>query len=202
MKYLWNTFLVTYNASFIGYEEILKFKNNDGSFRKFYSSTISTKASVFLTTLAAKNLFRSKQYISSDENVITTAIKWIYGKQLENGRFLVDAQDAYNFMLFFNIKESLLIENSPAVLTSYVLSSVLEVGIKISETVLAKANECIVDYIRNSTDQYLAAIGSYALLLSNSENDEGRRILDNLIKQFPINSERKYCTFRHVLDTL
>lgn len=176
-------------AKFTGYEKILKFRNKDGSFHKFYSSPASVKASVFLTTITVKNLVRSKQYISVDENVITAAIEWIYGKQLENGCFDAVAQDAVNFVLLINPKET---QNSAAVLTSYILSSLLEVEIKIPETVLDKAIQCIVGHIHNSTDQYLAAAGSYALLLSNTEKDKGLQILDNLIKQYPINIERKY----------
>lgn len=111
---------------------------------------------------------------------------------MENGCFDADAEEAVNFMPSFNNKETSIRQNSPAVLTSYILSSLLEVQIKIPETVLDKAISCIIGYIHNSTDQYFTAIGSYALLLSNAGNDEKLQILDNLIKQYSINVERKY----------
>lgn len=134
---------------------------------------------------------KSKQYINVDENVIDAAIKWIYGQQLENGCF--DSHDTYNFLSFFNTKNSSLKEKAPSILTSYVLSSLLEASIEIPKPILDNAKRCIFGFNNNATDTYTTATGTYSLFLLGGSRNEAMRLLNNLIEQFPINNERKYC---------
>lgn len=168
----------------------MTFKNHDGSFKRLSSSNTTTNPSVLLTVFAIRNLVQSKQYISVDESVIASAIRSIYAKQRKNGCFEVGPEDHYNFMPFFSIPYISLEENIPGILTSYVLSKLLEAGIEIPESVTRNAKECIFEYTHNSTDQFIEAISSYALVLSNSRM-EGLLMLEGLVNHFQINSKRK-----------
>lgn len=70
---------------FSGYQRILAYLHNDGSFSAF--GNYDSSGSMFLTAFVVRTLVQSKPYIYVDENVINKAIDWIYEHQLENGCF-------------------------------------------------------------------------------------------------------------------
>lgn len=178
------------NTNFTAYSKILKFRNENGSFSKFRSSKAVTKPSLFLTAFAIKNLVQSKRYSNVDETIIKEAAKWIYDQQLENGCFDADdASDSFYFLPVFNAQESSLHKNGAATLTSYIISNLLEAGVEIPSSVIESFKQCFFGYIKNNTDQYVRAISTYALLLSDPADKAVSCHLVDMVAQLPTNAE-------------
>lgn len=149
------------------------------------------KPSVFLTAFAVKTLTKGKEVITSvNKSVVETAVQWIYSKQTEKGCFNAHTTDMNTFSPFFKINGSALKENIAPLLTSYVLSNLLESETVLPESVLAKAKQCVTVHLYNTTNQYTRAV-IISFLSHLDSSSEVLQTLDDLIRQFPINSERK-----------
>lgn len=175
------------HLNFTAYSQILKFRNEDGSFQKFRSRKKETSLS--LNVFAIRNLARSKQFINVDEDIITVAIKWIFDQQLENGCFDDKTRDIANFSSLLNTTESISQRNYVATLTSYIFAYLSEAGIEIPSSMIGSFRQCVFGYIHDTEDQYVRAITTYALLISGSVDKATSLLLEDIIKQFPINSE-------------
>ncbi|XP_031329285.1 pregnancy zone protein-like isoform X2 [Photinus pyralis] len=154
----------------IGYQRILDYVHNDGSFSAFGYHDQS--GSTFLTAFVVKVLQQSKEYVYIDQNVINNAVRWIINNQLENGCFATISH-------VFHDMGGTLTENSTAALTSYVIISLLESGIELSEKVKTNAKYCIRGHF--SPDKYTLAISTYALSLIGWES-EAKRCLSKLLQ--------------------
>ncbi|KAF5307210.1 hypothetical protein FQR65_LT00726 [Abscondita terminalis] len=154
----------------IGYQRILNYVHNDGSFSAF--GYHDPTGSMFLTAFVVKILQLCKDYIYVDQNVITNAVRWIINNQLENGCFATVSH------VFHDMGGSYM-ENSTAALTSYVMISLIESGIEVSEKVRTNAKYCIRGHF--SPDKYTLAISTYALLLIGWES-EAKRSLSKLLQ--------------------
>ncbi|XP_028141182.1 pregnancy zone protein-like isoform X1 [Diabrotica virgifera virgifera] len=136
----------------IGYQRILNYVHEDGSFSAF--GYYDPMGSMFLTTFVVKILAQAREYIYVDQHVINKAVTWILNNQLENGCF--------NTMLHvFQDMGGTSKENSTASLTSYVIISLLEAKIDVSEKVLTNAKYCIRS--QNNPDKYSLALNCYAI---------------------------------------
>ncbi|KAK5647506.1 hypothetical protein RI129_002398 [Pyrocoelia pectoralis] len=154
----------------IGYQRILDYVHNDGSFSAF--GYHDQTGSMFLTAFVVKVLQQSKDYIYIDQNVINNAVRWIINNQLENGCFATISH-------VFHDMGGTLTENSTAALTSYVIISLLESGIEVNEKVKTNAKYCIRGHF--SPDKYTLAISTYALSLIGWET-EAKRCLNKLLQ--------------------
>ncbi|KAK4885470.1 hypothetical protein RN001_001741 [Aquatica leii] len=154
----------------IGYQRILDYVHNDGSFSAF--GYHDQTGSMFLTAFVVKILQLSKAYIYVDQNVINNAVRWIINNQLENGCFATVSH------VFHDMGGSYM-ENSTAALTSYVIISLIESGIDVSEKVRTNAKYCIRGHF--SADKYTLAISTYALSLVGWES-EAKRCLAKLLQ--------------------
>ncbi|XP_028141183.1 alpha-2-macroglobulin-like isoform X2 [Diabrotica virgifera virgifera] len=135
-----------------GYQRILNYVHEDGSFSAF--GYYDPMGSMFLTTFVVKILAQAREYIYVDQHVINKAVTWILNNQLENGCF--------NTMLHvFQDMGGTSKENSTASLTSYVIISLLEAKIDVSEKVLTNAKYCIRS--QNNPDKYSLALNCYAI---------------------------------------
>ncbi|KAF5301333.1 hypothetical protein FQA39_LY10731 [Lamprigera yunnana] len=154
----------------IGYQRILDYVHNDGSFSAF--GYHDQTGSMFLTAFVVKVLQMSKQHIYVDQNVINNAVRWIINNQLENGCFATLSH-------VFHDMGGTHMENSTAALTSYVMISLIESGIEITEKVRTNAKYCIRGHF--SPDKYTLSISTYALSLIGWES-EAKRCLYKLLK--------------------
>lgn len=69
----------------IGYQRMLNYVHNDGSFSAFGQKDKS--GSMFLTAFVVRSFKQMQKYTFIDDGVIEKAVKWIISKQLENGCF-------------------------------------------------------------------------------------------------------------------
>lgn len=149
----------------IGYQRILEYVHKDGSFSAF--GYHDPAGSMFLTAFVVRTLQQSKAYIYIDQNVIDRAVRWIIENQLENGCFATISH-------VFHDMGGASTENSTAALTSYVLISLLESGIQLTETVRTNAKYCIRGHF--SPDKYTLALSTYALSLVQWESEASRSL--------------------------
>lgn len=69
----------------IGYQKILEYLHDDGSFSAF--GELDSLGSMFLTTFVLRSLNAASEYIFIDPMVTNNALEWILKHQLENGCF-------------------------------------------------------------------------------------------------------------------
>lgn len=69
----------------IGYQRMLNYVHDDGSFSAFGKS--DGNGSMFLTAFVIRTFKQMKQYIFIDDDVLNKATNWIIAHQLENGCF-------------------------------------------------------------------------------------------------------------------
>lgn len=91
----------------IGYQRMLTYAHNDGSFSAFGES--DGQGSMFLTAFVIRTFRQMKQYKFIDDDVVNKAINWMVSHQLENGCFdpmlhlFHDMVSAFYRTLFFII---------------------------------------------------------------------------------------------------
>lgn len=74
-----------------GYQHILNFRLDDGSFSSFarYKDLDHPlNGSTWLTAYIVRSLNQAKPHINVDEKVLTTGLKYLISQQAENGSFL------------------------------------------------------------------------------------------------------------------
>lgn len=182
------------------YQRQLSFRNKDGSFRVFKSSS---EPSVWLTAFASRYLHQAtaqewENHIYIDPDVIDSAIGWLVSKQTQEGSFIEQASFAYDRKL----------DNSPRLgssledyrmknvsLTAYVLIALHSIKDRAGEQA-ARANNARIlaqkylesllhrTTIKTASDPFDLALVTYALQLVNSiEADEAYNYLDKHMHQ-------------------
>ncbi|KAB7508100.1 Alpha-2-macroglobulin-like protein 1 [Armadillidium nasatum] len=109
-----------------------------------------------------------------DPNDLSISKGWLKSKQLENGCF-----ESVGKVLHKGMKGGLSGSDSPSLLTSFVLISLIEAGESSSSTAVSEALFCI-NAAKPTTNPYSLAVKAYALALANSPDTQAA--LDQLLK--------------------
>ncbi|KAL7648960.1 UNVERIFIED_CONTAM: hypothetical protein RMT77_000895 [Armadillidium vulgare] len=155
-----------------GYQRELNYRHRDGSFSAFGERDES--GSTWLTAFVLKSFAQSRTYISVDLNDLSISKAWLKSKQLENGCF-----ESVGKVLHKGMKGGLSGSDSPSLLTSFVLISLIEAGESSSSTAVSEALFCI-NAAKPTTNPYSLAVKAYALALANSPDTQAA--LDQLLK--------------------
>lgn len=182
------------------YQRQLSFRNKDGSFRIFKSSS---EPSVWLTAFVARYLHQAtaqewENYIYIDPDVIDSAIGWLVSKQTQEGSFNEQAFFAYDRKLDNSPRLGGLLEDyrmKNVSLTAYVLIALHSIKDRAGEQA-ARANNARIlaqkylesllhrTTIKTASDPFDLALVTYALQLVNSiEADEAYNYLDKHMHQ-------------------
>lgn len=177
------------------YQKQLGFRNKDGSFRVFRSSS---EPSVWLTSFVARYLHQAtaqewENYIYIDPDVIDSAIGWLVSKQTPEGSFVEQGPFSYDRKLDNSPRFGLPLEDfrlKNVSLTAYVLIALHSVKDRAGEQA-ARANNARIlaqrylesllhrTTIKTARDPFDLALVTYALQLVNSiEADEAYNYLD------------------------
>lgn len=76
---------MAYLTIFIGYQKILTYKHNDGSFSAFGER--DGNGSMFLTAFVVRTLSQAKPYTFIDDALLNRSVGWILEQQSQNGCF-------------------------------------------------------------------------------------------------------------------
>ena len=68
-----------------GYQRQLNYRHSDGSYSAFGKSDPS--GSLWLTAFVVKSFAAARRYIDIDDGQLKLSVRWLLGKQLENGCF-------------------------------------------------------------------------------------------------------------------
>ncbi|XP_011212289.2 CD109 antigen [Bactrocera dorsalis] len=139
-----------------GYQHILSFRLDDGSFRSFvgYRNTeYPVNGSTWLTAYIVRSLNQAKEHIKVDENVLKEGLKYLVSKQADNGSFLES-----NDFFFGSYRR-------PLTLTASVLLTLVEAGelAKPYEAEIEKGFKYILENADKEQDLHVKAITTYAL---------------------------------------
>uniref|UniRef100_A0A0A1WK50 TEP1-F n=1 Tax=Zeugodacus cucurbitae TaxID=28588 RepID=A0A0A1WK50_ZEUCU len=139
-----------------GYQHILNFRLDDGSFSSFGSyrhSEYPVNGSTWLTAYIVRSLNQAKEHIKVDENVLKEGLKYLVSKQADNGSFLES-----NDFFFGSYRR-------PLTLTASVLLTLVEAGElgKPYEAAIEKGFKHILEHVDKEQDLHVKAITTYAL---------------------------------------
>ena len=177
------------------YQRQLSYRNKDGSFRIFKSSS---EPSLWLTAFVARYLHQAtaqewENYIYIDPDVIDSAISWLASKQTQEGSFVEQGSFSYDRKLDNSARPGFPLEDfriKNVSLTAYVLIALHSVKDRAGEQA-ARANNARIlaqrylesllhrTTIKTAQDPFDLALVTYALQLVNSiEADEAYNYLD------------------------
>lgn len=77
-----------------GYQHILGFRLNDGSFVTFRDVNQRENGSVWLTAYVARSLHKLQEFIKVDNVILDKSLQYLARRQAENGSF-VDTDNAF-----------------------------------------------------------------------------------------------------------
>ncbi|XP_076385465.1 pregnancy zone protein-like [Megachile rotundata] len=158
-----------------GYQRQYNFKLTDGSYAPF----VDGDSSIWLSAYVMKWLTKFGGYTYVNENDLRATKNWIVSKQLDNGCFPLIGSIARKEM-----KSGLQRDNSSPALTAYVLLSLLESGVSVSDRVVTDAVSCLENKMAYLNDDlYATVLTTYAFALQKH-----RKSQDLLTKLMNINS--------------
>lgn len=182
------------------YQRQLSFRNKDGSFRLFKSSS---EPSVWLTAFVVRYLHQAtaqewENYITIESDVIDSALGWLVSKQTQDGAFIEQSSHTHDRKLDNSPRLGLPLEDfklKNISLTAYVLVALHSVRDRAGEQATRANNARILAQkylesllhrttIKTAQDPFDLALVTYALQLVNSiEADEAYNHLDKKMHQ-------------------
>ncbi|XP_054723156.1 pregnancy zone protein-like, partial [Uloborus diversus] len=142
-----------------GYQRELQYRHGDGSYSAFGKNDI--EGSLWLTAFVVRSFGQARRFIDIDEHDLRLSTAWILEKQFENGCF-----ESTGYLHQKSLKGGLNEgEQSLALLTAYVLISILESGaVKPNQISIKNALKCLE--AESNPNSYGLALFSYAAALS------------------------------------
>lgn len=71
-----------------GYQRVLGFRLNDGSFATFRAKDRNENGSVWLTAYVARSLHQLQEFIKVDDEILEKSLQYLKSRQAENGSFV------------------------------------------------------------------------------------------------------------------
>ncbi|XP_070387056.1 A.superbus venom factor 1-like [Dermacentor albipictus] len=146
-----------------GYNQILRYRKNDGSFSVFQDDP----SSFWLTAYVVRTLCQARKAIMIDEFVITSGLRYIASKQSGDGEF-TDKYSYYHRRLVGDLQHR-------AALTAYVLITLEECdaeGFRAPELSKQRAAAFVERHVRQGDSPGGLALAAYALSLANSRGKQ------------------------------
>ncbi|XP_053305973.1 alpha-2-macroglobulin-like protein 1 [Spea bombifrons] len=149
-----------------GYQNILNFKNENGSYGIFKYQD----GDVWLTAFVIRCFGNAKKYMFIDDNNVQDSLKWLSSLQKPDGCFKTSTNNFNN-----RLEDE---ENRELAITAYVAISLLEYGVE-HNTMLDNALSCLRNHADKTNHTYTEALLAYAVSLSG-DNNLKQHILEEL----------------------
>ncbi|XP_056329897.1 alpha-2-macroglobulin-like protein 1 [Danio aesculapii] len=155
-----------------GYQRELTYKHGDGSYSAFGSNDPS--GNTWLTAFVMKSFGGAKRYIFIDQTSIDEAKNWLGQQQKTNGCFASVGQ-LFHIQMMGGV-------NDEVTLSAYITAALLELGVQISDPMVARSLVCLKEASRNITNTYVNALLSYTFTLAG-DVEMRQKLLSNLDNQ-------------------
>ncbi|XP_059415069.1 alpha-2-macroglobulin-like [Carassius carassius] len=137
-----------------GYQGQLNYRHSDGS----YSTFGNDESNTWLTTFVLRSFGLARQFIFIDPHVLQSAKDWLISKQGSDGCFIQQGTLYHNEM-----KGGV---GDRVTMTAYILASLLELGVPITDPVITNARSCLRPVIGNLGNTYTTALLAYTFSLA------------------------------------
>ncbi|XP_067226511.1 alpha-2-macroglobulin-like [Chanodichthys erythropterus] len=137
-----------------GYQRQLNYRHEDGSFSTFGYDESNT----WLTAFVLRTFALARQFIFIDPHVLQSAKDWLISKQGSDGCFIQQGTLHHNDMKG-GVGDSV-------TMTAYVVVSLLELGIPVTDPVITNALSCLRPVVGNLGNTYATALLAYAFGLA------------------------------------
>ncbi|XP_067219832.1 alpha-2-macroglobulin-like [Chanodichthys erythropterus] len=137
-----------------GYQRQLNYRHEDGSFSTFGYDESNT----WLTAFVLRTFGLARQFIFIDPHVLQSAKDWLISKQGSDGCFIQQGTLHHNDMKG-GVGDSV-------TMTAYVVVSLLELGIPVTDPVITNALSCLRPVVGNLGNTYATALLAYSFSLA------------------------------------
>ncbi|XP_067314067.1 pregnancy zone protein-like [Pseudorasbora parva] len=137
-----------------GYQRELNYRHNDGS----YSTFGYDESNTWLTAFVLRSFGLARQFIFIDPNVLQTARAWLISTQGSDGCFVQQGTLHHNEMKG-GVGDSV-------TMTAYVVASLLELGVPVTDPVITNALSCLRPVVGNLGNTYAMALLAYTFSLA------------------------------------
>ncbi|ROJ08811.1 Pregnancy zone protein [Anabarilius grahami] len=153
-----------------GYQRQLNYRHEDGSFSTFGYDESNT----WLTAFVLRTFALARQFIFIDPHVLQSAKDWLISKQGSDGCFIQQGTLHHNDMKG-GVGDSV-------TMTAYVVVSLLELGIPVTDPVITNALSCLRPVIGNLGNAYATALLAYTFSLAGETGTRSQLLtsLNNL----------------------
>ncbi|XP_048039618.1 alpha-2-macroglobulin-like [Megalobrama amblycephala] len=137
-----------------GYQRQLNYRHNDGSFSTFGYDESNT----WLTAFVVRTFGLARQFIFIDPQVLQSAKDWLISKQGSDGCFIQQGT-----LHHYDMKGGV---GDRVTMTAYVVVSLLELGIPVTDPVITNALSCLRPVVGNLGNTYATALLAYSFSLA------------------------------------
>ncbi|XP_026076244.1 alpha-2-macroglobulin-like [Carassius auratus] len=137
-----------------GYQGQLNYRHSDGS----YSTFGNDESNTWLTTFVLRSFGLARQFIFIDPHVLQSAKDWLISKQGSDGCFIQQGTLYHNEM-----KGGV---GDRVTMTAYIVASLLELGVPITDPVITNARSCLRPVVGNLGNTYTTALLAYTFSLA------------------------------------
>ncbi|XP_067308346.1 alpha-2-macroglobulin-like protein 1 [Pseudorasbora parva] len=139
-----------------GYQRQLNYRHNDGSFSTFGNDESNT----WLTAFVLRSFGLAREFVFIDPNVLQSAKDWLISTQGSDGCFVQQGTLHHNEM-----KGGV---GDGVTMTAYIVASLLELGVPVTDPVLANALSCLRPVVGSLGNAYATALLAYAFSLAGA----------------------------------
>ncbi|ROI63303.1 Pregnancy zone protein [Anabarilius grahami] len=137
-----------------GYQRQLNYRHKDGSFSTFGYDESNT----WLTAFVVRTFGLARQFIFTDPHVLQSAKDWLISKQGSDGCFIQQGT-LHHYDMKGGVGDSV-------TMTAYVVVSLLELGIPVTDPVITNALSCLRPVVGNLRNTYTTALLAYSFSLA------------------------------------
>ncbi|CAM4547116.1 unnamed protein product [Leuciscus chuanchicus] len=137
-----------------GYQGQLNYRHSDGSYSTFGYDASNT----WLTTFVMRSFGLAKSFVFIDPNVLQSAKDWLISQQGSNGCFMQQGT------LYHNEMKGGVGDN--VTMTAYIVASLLELGVPVTDPVITNALSCLRPVVGNLGNTYATALLAYTFSLA------------------------------------
>ncbi|ROI16513.1 Alpha-2-macroglobulin-like protein 1 [Anabarilius grahami] len=141
-----------------GYQGQLYYRHEDGSFRTF----VYDESNTWLTAFVLRTFGQARQFIFIDPHVLQSAKDWLISKQGSDGCFIQQGT-----LHHYDMKGGV---GDGVTMTAYVVVSLLELGVPVTDPVVVNALSCLRPVVGNLGNTYVMALLAYTFSLAGETN--------------------------------
>uniref|UniRef100_A0A9J8CVP7 Alpha-2-macroglobulin-like n=1 Tax=Cyprinus carpio carpio TaxID=630221 RepID=A0A9J8CVP7_CYPCA len=137
-----------------GYQGQLNYRHSDGSYSTFGYDASNT----WLTAFVMRSFGLARRFIFIDPSVLESAKDWLISQQGSDGCFMQQGT------LYHNDMKGGVGDN--VTMTGYIVASLLEMGVLVTDPVITNALSCLRPVVRNLGNTYVTALLAYTFSLA------------------------------------